>query len=328
MKHAPAGGAVVSAKHPIVAITGSAGAGTTTVRHAFTDIFRRQGINAALVKGDAFFRFEKPEMDRFIAESTAAGKPVSLFGPECNLFDKLEELFATYSRSGTGMIRHYVRDEDDARRFGQPVGTFTPWEPLPKGTDLLFYEGMHGGVAAHTWTRRRASPAHLPTGMPDRRGKGGNGVNAAQYVDLLIGIVPAVNLEWIQKIHRDCSKAGCTVEEVTATILRRMRDYVHFIVPQFGITDINIQRMPLVDTSNPFIARDVPTADESILVIHFRDPHLFDFPDLLRRITGSFMSRPNTMVVPGGKLRLALEVICSPLIEELIAGRKRPRRRT
>jgi phosphoribulokinase len=315
----------VSARHPIIAVTGSAGAGTTTVRHAFTDIFRRQGINAVLVKGDSFFRFEKPEMDRFIAESVEKGRPVSLFGPECNLFDKLEELFATYGRTGGGQIRHYVKDEDDARRFGQPVGTFTPWQPIPKGTDLLFYEGMHGGVAAHTWTRRRQSPTRLPTNFRERR-EGRKGVNAAQHVDLLIGIVPAVNLEWIQKIHRDCSKGGCTVEEVTATILRRLRDYVHFIVPQFGITDINIQRMPLVDTSNPFIARDVPSADESILVIHFRDPHRFDFPDLMRRISGSFMSRPNTMVVPGGKLRLALEVICAPLIEEMMAGRRVRRR--
>lgn len=312
----------MSAKHPIIAVTGSAGAGTTTVRHAFGDIFRRQGIAAAMVKGDSFFRYEKEEMDGIIARSAEDGRPVSLFGPECNLFDKLEELFAAYGKTGDGKIRHYVRDEFDARRFGLPIGKFTPWQPIGKGTDLLFYEGMHGGVAAHTWTRRRSSAEHAPANLRERRGKSksrNGGVNAAQYVDLLIGIVPAVNLEWIQKIHRDCSKTGCTVEEVTATILRRLRDYTHFIVPQFGITDINIQRMPLVDTSNPFIARDVPSADESILVIHFRDPHRFDFPDLLQRIGSSFMSRRNTMVVPGGKLRLALDVICTPLIRELVA---------
>lgn len=315
----------MSAKHPIIAVTGSAGAGTTTVRHAFSDIFRRQDITPALVKGDSFFRYEKEEMDRIIADSAKEGRPVSLFGPECNLFDKLEELFATYGKTGGGKTRQYVRDADDAERHGQPLGTFTPWRTIEKGTDLLFYEGMHGGVAAHTWTRRRSSPEHLPENVRERRGKskaGNSGVNAAQYVDLLIGIVPAVNLEWIQKIHRDCSKTGCTVEEVTATILRRLRDYTHFIVPQFGITDINIQRMPLVDTSDPFIARDVPSADESILVIHFRDPHRFDFPDLMQRISGSFMSRRNTMVVPGGKLRLALDVICTPLIRELIAKKQ------
>lgn len=314
----------MSAKHPIIAVTGSAGAGTTTIRHAFTDIFRRQGLVAALVKGNSFFRYEQDEMNRVIARSREEGRPVSLFGPECNLFDRLEKLFATYGKNGTGEIRNYVQDETDARDFGLPVGKFTPWKAIEKGTDLLFYEGMHGGVAAHTWTRRRSS-AHLPTNFRERRnhvtagGKAENkGVNAAQHVDLLIGIVPAVNLEWIQKIHRDCSKTGCTVEEVTATILRRLRDYTYFIVPQFGLTDINIQRMPLVDTSDPFIARDVPSADESMLVIHFRDPRRFDFPGLLQRISGSFMSRRNTMVVPGGKLRLALDVICTPLIQQMM----------
>lgn len=311
----------MSAKHPIIAVTGSAGAGTTTVRHAFTDIFRRQGLNAALVKGNSFFRYELEEMNDIIARSRADGQPVSLFGPECNLFDKLEGLFASYGKNGSGEMRHYVQDDDDAQRFGLPVGKFTPWEKIPKGTDLLFYEGMHGGVAAHTWTRRRSSPAHLPGDFRERRNNGKSehkGVNAAQHVDLLIGIVPAVNLEWIQKIHRDCSKTGCTVEEVSATILRRLRDYTYFIVPQFALTDINIQRMPLVDTSDPFIAREVPSADESMLVIHFRDPQRFNFPDLMRRISGSFMSRRNTMVVPAGKLRLALDVICTPLIQEMI----------
>ena len=184
---------------------------------------------------------------------------------------------------------------------------------------------MHGGVAAHTWTRRKANPAHLPQSK-ERRGNGGKGINAAQHVDLLIGVVPAVNLEWIQKIHRDCSRDGCTEDESTATILRRMRDYTYFIAPQFALTDINFQRMPLVDTSHPFIARDIPTADESIVVIHFRDPHKFDFPSLLQRISGSFMSRPNTLVVPGGKMRLALDVACTPLIEEMMGEKSRKAR--
>lgn len=308
----------MSNKHPIVAVTGSSGAGTTTVRHAFSDIFRRQGIQAQIVKGDSFYRYDHAEMERRIVDSVKQGQPFSHFGPEANLFDKLETLFAQYGKNGSGEIRHYVKDADDARRFGKPIGGFTPWQKIEKGSDLLFYEGMHGGAAAYTWTRRKANPAHLPMAGKERRGKGGKGVNAAQHVDLLIGVVPAVNLEWIQKIHRDCSRDGCTVEEVTTTILRRMRDYTNFIVPQFALTDINFQRMPLVDTSHPFIARDIPTADESIVVVHFRDPHKFDFPDLLQRIDGAFMSRPNTMVVPGGKMRLALEVICTPLIQEMM----------
>lgn len=307
----------MSIKHPIVAVTGSAGAGTTTVRHAFSDIFRRQQIRPQIVKGESFYRYEQGEMQLRIADSARKGNPISHFGPEANLFDKLENLFAQYGKSGGGEMRHYIKDDADARHYDLPLGSFTAWEKIPKGSDLLFYEGMHGGVAAHSWTRRKANPAHLPQGS-ERRGKGGNGVNAAQHVDLLIGVAPAVNLEWIQKIHRDCSRDGCTAEEAAATILRRMRDYTHFIVPQFGLTDINFQRMPLVDTSNPFVARDIPASDESIVVIHFRDPHKFNFPDLQRRIEGSFMSRPNTMVVPGGKMRLALAVICTPLIQEMM----------
>ena len=307
----------MSSKHPIVAVTGSAGAGTTTVRHAFSDIFRRLQLQAQIVKGESFYRYEQAEMQQRIADSARAGNPISHFGPEANLFDKLEQLFAQYGKNGSGEMRHYVKDSDDAAHFGLPMGSFTPWQKIAKGSDLLFYEGMHGGAAAHSWTRRKTNPAHLPQGS-ERRGKGGKGVNAAQHVDLLIGVAPAVNLEWIQKIHRDCSRDGCSVEEVAATILRRMRDYTHFIVPQFALTDINFQRMPLVDTSNPFVSRDIPTSDESMVIIHFRDPHKFNFPDLQLRIDGCFMSRPNTMVVPGGKMRLALQVICTPLIEEML----------
>jgi phosphoribulokinase len=308
----------MSNKHPIVAVTGSAGAGTTTVRHAFSDIFRRQGIHVQIVKGESFYRYEQAEMQKLIAGSGKQAHPISHFGPEANLFDKLEALFTQYGKNGSGEMRHYIKDADDATHFGLPIGSFTPWQKITPGSDLLFYEGMHGGAAAYSWTRRKVNPAHLPQGT-ERRGKGGKGVNAAQHVDLLIGVAPAVNLEWIQKIHRDCSRDGCTVEEATSTILRRMRDYTHFIVPQFALTDINFQRMPLVDTSNPFIARYIPASDESIVVIHFRDPHKFDFPDLLQRLNGAFMSRPNTMVVPGGKMRLALSFICAPLIQEMMA---------
>ena len=315
----------MSKQHPIVAVTGSAGAGTTTVRHAFSDIFRRRGISAQFVKGDSFYRYGHTEMEQRIAESSQRGHPISFFGPEANHFDKLENLFQQYAANGNGELRCYVRDEADAKRFGLAVGGFTPWRKVDKGTDLLFYEGMHGGAAAHTWTRRKVNPAHLPQGK-ERRGRGGKGMNAAQHVDLLIGVVPAVNLEWIQKIHRDCSRDGCTVEETTNTILRRMRDYTYFIAPQFALTDINFQRMPLVDTSHPFVARDIPTADESMVVIHFRDPQKFDFPCLLQTIKGAFMSRPNTMVVPGGKMRLALDLACTPLIEEMMEKKSKKAR--
>lgn len=311
----------MSQHHPIVAVTGSSGAGTTTVRHAFHDIFRREGITAAFVDGDAFLRYERDEMNEYIARGTAEGKSYSHFGPEANLFNRLEALFKEYGERGTGMTRRYLTEEDPGQG-NEPPGSFTPWAPLPPGSDLLFYEGLHGGVTARSWTRRHMSPSHNPWVIERRNDASEDGIDVARHVDLLLGVVPVVNLEWIQKIHRDTRVKGHTPEAVTDTILRRMRDYVHFIVPQFSITDINFQRVPVVDTSNPFIARDVPTLDESIVVIRFREPHKFNFPNLLKRLHDSFMSRANTLVIPGGKMQLALEIICTPLIQELCENKR------
>jgi phosphoribulokinase len=317
----------MSTAHPIIAVTGSSGAGTTTVRHAFSDIFRREQINAAFVEGDSFFRYTAAESAEIIRKSTAAGSPVTRFGPDANLFDKLEGTFREYGKTGMAKTRRYIKSGEDTEQSLKD-GTFTPWRNLPANTDLLFYEGMHGGVVASTWTRRRMSPSHNPKIIAERRKpheKKSNDIDVAQHVDLLLGVVPAVNLEWIQKIHRDCSRTGCTVEAVTATILRRMHDYVHFIVPQFSLTDINFQRIPMVDTSNPFIAHDVPTLDESMVVIRFREPKKYDFPYYLRNIDGAFMSRPNTMVVPGGKMSLAMEVVCTPIIHDMMARKRKSR---
>lgn len=310
----------VSIKFPIIAVTGSSGSGTTTVKHAFLDIFRREDITAAFVEGDAFLRYERDEMARVIERAHKDGKLLSHFGPEANLLDKLEQLFKDYSELGNGLNRHYVTEENTAS-YNRPAGTFTSWEPLPDVTDILFYEGLHGGVVAHSWTRRNMSPSHNPWVIERRKRGTEGGIDVAQYVDLLIGVVPVMNLEWIQKIHRDTEVKGHSPEAVTDTIMRRMRDYVSYIVPQFSLSDINFQRVPVVDTSNPFVARDVPTLDESIAVIRVREPEKFNFPNLLRRIAGSFMSRPNTIVVPGGKMGFAMEIICAPLIHELIEGR-------
>lgn len=304
-------------KRPIIAVTGSSGAGTTTVQHAFAEIFRRLDIKAAFVQGDAFFRYDRDAMAKAIDDSIVADRPISHFGPETNLFTELEELFRDYSATGAGKIRHYIENEEDAALHHLPVGKFTEWAPLPAHSDLLFYEGLHGGVAAATWTRRRSSPAHFQSHQHDRR-QGNGGVDVAQYVDLLIGVVPVINLEWIQKIYRDCGKHQSSPESVTSTILRRMNDYINFIVPQFSITDINFQRVPMVDTSNPFEPQDVPSADESAVVIHFRDPKRHDFPALMGKIGGAFMSRANTMVIPGGTMAHALEVICTPIISSLV----------
>jgi phosphoribulokinase len=79
----------------------------------------------------------------------------------------------------------------------------------------------------------------------------------------------------------------------------------------------------VVDTSNPFIARDIPTPDESLVVIRFHNPKKVDFPYLLSMIQGSFMSRPNTIVVPGGKMGFAMEIILTPMIYELLDNKKK-----
>ncbi|MEI6727716.1 MAG: phosphoribulokinase, partial [Actinomycetes bacterium] len=233
-----------------------------------------------------------------IAESESRGdRPPSHFGPEANLFDDLEGLFRTYGDSGTGRRRFYVHNEEEAAALGHESGTFTPWEPLPDDTDVLFYEGLHGGVQYES-------------------------VNVARYVDLLIGVVPTVNLEWIQKIHRDTVARSYSIEAVTDTILRRMHDYVHYIVPQFSATHVNFQRVPVVDTSNPFVARDIPTLDESLFIIRFRDPAGIDFPYLLTMIHDSFMSRPNCIVVPGGKMEMAIRLVVTPLLHDIMERRK------
>lgn len=309
-------------KHPIIAITGASGAGTTVVQQSFKEIFHRLGINGVFVEGDSFLRYEQEEMCRHIETAEQAQNPVSCYGPDLNDFERLEQLFRQYSESGTGLIRHRV-NADNLHEFDQPIGSFTSWQEIPKESDLLFYEGLHGGVVASSWTRRKMSESHNPVVIERRRRANGQGVDVAQYVDLLLGVVPAINLEWIQRIHRDMLCNQQTTEEITRDIIGRLQDYIHFIVPQFSLTDINFQRMPVVDTSNPFITREVPTEAESIVVVRFREPRKYDFPFLLKRIPDSFMSRSNTMVIPGGEMRHALDVICAPIIDALMENKPR-----
>ena len=288
----------MSRRHPIISITGSSGAGTTSVRNTFVQIFRREGINAAYIEGDAFHRYDRAAMKQRMADALSRGEHrFSHFGPDANLFEALEGLFSNYGLTGRGKHRKYLHDEQEASRYGAEPGTFTEWEELPDDTDVLFYEGLHGAVACGE-------------------------VDVARHVDLLIGVVPVINLEWIQKLHRDKSTRGYSAEAVTDTVLRRMHDYVHYICPQFSRTHINFQRVPVVDTSAPFIARFIPTQDESVLVIRFGKPQGIDFPYLLSMLHGSFMSRANTIVCPGGKMDLAMQLILTPMILRLIERRK------
>ena len=289
----------MSERHPIISITGSSGAGTTSVTRTFDNIFRREKVTAAVIEGDSFHRYDRLEMKKRAADAESAGnRNFSHFGPDNNLFAELEQLFKSYGETGTGQRRKYLHDPADAAPYQQDPGTFTPWEAVPEGTDLLFYEGLHGAVVT-----------------PE--------VNIARHADLLIGVVPVINLEWIQKLYRDKQQRGYSTEAVTDTILRRMPDYVNYICPQFAHTHVNFQRVPCVDTSNPFIARDIPSADESICVIRFANPKGIDFQYLLNMINDSFMSRANTIVVPGGKMELAMQLIFTPFIWRMMERRQR-----
>ena len=289
----------MSIRHPIIAITGSSGAGTSTVMQSFQHIFRREGLKAQIVEGDSFHRYDRLAMRAEMKAQEAQGNlNFSHFGPEANLLAELEQLFVSYGKSGTGQVRKYLHDDAEAAPWGQQPGTFTPWQDIPDGTDLMFYEGLHGA-----WADER--------------------IDIARQVDLCVGVVPIINLEWIQKLHRDQKMRGYSQEAVVDTILRRMPDYVNHLCPQFSHTHVNFQRVPIVDTSNPFIARDIPSADESMVVIRFANPKGIDFQYLLSILHGSMLTRPNTLVVPGGKMGLAMQMIFTPMVLRLMDQKRR-----
>jgi phosphoribulokinase len=287
----------MSDSHPIIAVTGSSGAGTSTVKHAFEDIFRRGGIKPVVLEGDSFHKYDRKEMRAEVVKAEEKGESLTHFGPQANCLDRLENLFQLYSETGKGEKRYYIHDDIEGAKFNQPAGTFTSWEEIDGDNDLLFYEGLHGGVVTDE-------------------------VNIARYVDLLIGVVPVINLEWIQKIKRDCTNRGYSSDAVVDIILKRLPDYIHHITPQFSRTHINFQRVPLIDTSNPFVMREIPSPDESLVVIRFKNPEIADFPYYLTMLKDSFMSRPNNLVVPAVKMGLAMEIILTPFIDEMMEKKR------
>ena len=289
----------MSARHPIIAVTGSSGAGTSTVMKSFAHIFRREKIQAQVIEGDSFHRFDRVEMrERVRVADSGASPPISHFGPEANLLEELAATLEEYGATGGGKVRRYIHDAVEAKELGGEAGTFTDWQPMTPQSDLLFYEGLHGGYKQ-------------------------DNADVARHVDLLVGVVPIINLEWIQKLHRDQHVRGYSQDAVVETILRRMPDYVNHICPQFSRTHVNFQRVPTVDTSNPFISRDIPTADESMVVIRFANPKGIDFPYLMSMLHNSWMSRPNNIVVPGGKMGLAMQFILTPMILRLMDQKRR-----
>ncbi|MBI5164142.1 MAG: phosphoribulokinase [Magnetospirillum sp.] len=292
----------MSSKHPIIALTGASGAGRESVRDVFDKLFRSEGILAAYVVGESFHRYNRADFQAAAAAAKAAGNPhFSHFGPDANLFGEQEDLYRTYGATGRGRRRFYLHSEEDAARFRCQrckSGEFTPWEDLPPHTDVLLYEGLHGVV--------RTAERDL-----------------GRHVDLKIGMVPVINLEWTQKIHRDTARRGYSQEAVVDNILSRMHDYVHYILPQFDSSDINFQHVPVIDTSDPFGVPDIPTLDERVVVIRFRRPEdlAVDFPWLERKLHGSWMSRRNTLVVPGAMADLAMELVLEPVLRRMMRAR-------
>ena len=311
----------MSSKHPIIAITGSPGSGTTTVRRIFKNIFRRSNVNASYVHGNSFRKYPRKELEKIFRDAKKTNNIISHFSPEITLLDRLEGLFREYSRNGTGCVREYIENEIQADTYQLPMGSFSPWAELPPETDLLFYEGQHGGCTQASWSKRKLSASHNPFVIQQRLKHEtieDAGVDIAKWVDLLIGIVPSINLEWMHKISQSCSITGCSTEAATDIILHRMDDYVRYMTPQFSITDINFQRIPMVDTSNPFEVYDIPAEEECMLVIRFREPKKHDIVSFIKQFPDAYLSRPNTLVVRNSYMAQAIETICTPLIMELI----------
>ena len=281
----------------IISVTGSSGAGTSTVREAFESIFTNIGVRPVVIEGDSFHKFTRAEMLEHLKTPDLFGRRMTHFSPDGNYFDLLEKLFRDYSLTGTGEKRIYLHSEEQALPCnGLNSGEFTDWQPIPVGNDLLFYEGLHGGLVTDEY-------------------------NIAQYVDLLIGVAPTTNLEWIQKIRRDREERGYSHKEIVNTIVGRMPDYVTYISPQFSRTDVNFQRIPIVDTANPFDVQDIPSIDESLVIIHLRRPDKFtlNIDELRETIEDSFSIKSNQLIIPAEKMVHAMEILLTPVIYQLLA---------
>lgn len=303
----------MSGKHPIVTVTGSSGAGTSFVKKAVEKIFAEQNLNAAIIEGDSFHKYNRAEMREKVAESknVACGRVLTHFSEHANEFQKLEALFKQYKETGTGQRRYYIHSEEEAAELNARLGTnlqpgeFTPWEPIPEGTDVLFYEGLHGMVK------------RMDTGPVESR------YDVSQYVDLGIGVCPVINIEWMQKIYRDTTERPYCVGQVCDIILERMQDYIQYIVPQFHRTHINFHRVPLVDTSDPFStlqdeAALVPEPKNSLMVTHVRHAEV-DLECVKDMIPGAWLQTPDTLVYNSEHMVLAMDILMSPIIKNLIA---------
>ena len=306
----------MSVEHPIVSVTGSSGAGTSFVKRAVETIFERENLKVAIIEGDSFHKYSRVEMRAKVAESKANGGSVlTHFAEAANEFNKLEELFASYKETATGKKRYYIHSDEEADEHNARLGTdlvpgeFTPWEEIEADTDIMFYEGLHGMVK-----RKDHGPKE---GMHD----------VSQYVDLGIGVAPVVNIEWMQKIYRDTSERPYSVTQVRDTIMERMDDYMETIVPQFHRTHVNFQRVPLVDTSDPFSTQTEtapmgPAPEDSLIITHVRHDEV-DLSTIVGKIEGAWLQNEHTMICSGTQMVMAMDIIMTPIIQNLIAKKRK-----
>ncbi len=292
----------MSKKHPIIAVTGSSGAGTTFVTKAFKRIFTKKKLNVVVIEGDSFHKFERDQMKKEVIKSRKKnGVVLTHFSKDANHFDRLVALFKQYGKDATGKKRYYIHSQEEALAHNQRLGTnlkpgqFTPWEYIKPQSDLMFYEGLHGGVKTAE-------------------------IDVADEVDLLVGVAPSVNIEWIQKIYRDTTERLYTPEQVVATILDRMPDYAEFITPQFERTHINFHRVPLIDTTNPFAKQNVPAPEDSLIIISTRinDINLKNVKNSLPKTAMAHLQNEKTLVCLGSYIVDIMDKLFTPIITKLI----------
>ena len=243
----------MSVKHPIISVTGSSGAGTTSVKTTFKRIFNRETVNAASSMAMHSIAMTA-QMKRVMAEEAEREiNHFSHFGPECQ------------PAGGTGRVYSGISAKPEPEKPGTTCttrkkrtctarpGTFSAWEDIDPEYRIIVLRrtAWRGG------DRRRQPGAAL-------RPK--------------IGVVPVVNLEWIQKIHRDKMDRGYSTQAIKDTILRRMPDYLDYICPQFSQTDINFPARADRRYIERLCARWIPTPDESMVVIRFRQSQGYRFP--------------------------------------------------
>ena len=171
----------MSAKHPVIAVTGFSGAGTTTTGVAFRKIFQQLNIRAAELEATAS-TLHPAGNGRGDPQGARSGRDISYFGPG-------PTTSACCSRALSSTAKRH-------RPFAQVPAHLRRSGAYNPGAGHLHPVGATAGAD------RRA----VLRGAARRCGREHHDV--ASHVDLLVGVVPIVNLEWIQKLIRDTGGAA------------------------------------------------------------------------------------------------------------------------